>query len=40
MSYVIIYKDYVVEVVCEYVCVQLGGLYGFDGNEYGVKFCL
>ena len=34
--YVIIYEKYIIEVVCEYVCVQLGGLYGFDGNEHGV----
>ena len=40
MSYVIIYEDYIVEIDCEYVCVKLGGLYGFDGNEYGVKSCL
>ena len=29
-----------IEIVSEYVCLQLGGLYGFDGNEYGVKLNL
>jgi hypothetical protein len=31
--YVIIYEKYVLEVVCEYVCVQLGGLHA---SEYGI----
>ena len=28
LLYVIIYEKHTIEVVCEYVCVQLGGLYG------------
>ena len=26
----------VVEVVCKYMCVCLGGLCGFDSDEYGI----
>ena len=37
MLYVIIYERYTIEVVCKYVCVQLGDLYGFDGKESGVE---
>jgi hypothetical protein len=33
MSYVIVYEKYAIEAICEYVCVQLGGLNGFDSNE-------
>ena len=30
---------YIVEVVCEYVGVRLGGLNVFYGDEYGVQLC-
>ena len=29
---------YIIEAVCKYVCVWLGGLYGSDGNENCIKF--
>lgn len=32
-------EKYAIEAICEYVCVQLGGLYWFDGNLYGVDLC-
>ena len=38
MLYVIVDKVYAIKVVGECVCVGSGGLYSFDGNEYGVKF--
>ena len=39
VSYVIVYENYAIVVVYEYVHVQLGNKYGFDGNEYGVMLC-
>ena len=37
--YVIVDYIYAVKVVCEYVCVGLSGLYGFDSDEYSVQLC-
>ena len=28
---------YAIEVVCEYMCVSLGGLYSFDSYEYCIE---
>ena len=39
MLYVVVDYIYVVEDVCEYVCVILGGLYGFNSDEYNVQLC-
>jgi hypothetical protein len=39
VSYIIVYVKYVVEVVYEYMRVQLDALSGFDGIEYGLEFC-
>ena len=37
--YVVVDQVYNVKAICEYVCVHLGGLYGFDRDEYRVEFC-
>lgn len=36
---VIFYEIHAIEVVYEYVNVQLGGLNASDSNEYGIKLC-
>ena len=40
MYHVIICEKYIVEVISEYVFVQLGGLCDFYGNEYDIELCL
>ena len=35
-SYVIVEEVYTIKAINEYVCVNLGCLYGFNGDEYSV----
>ena len=39
MLYVVVDQIYDIKVVCEYVCVCLGGLYGFDSDKYSIQLC-
>lgn len=39
MSNMVVYEEYISEVVCEDVCVCLGVLYSSYSNRYGISLC-